>query len=98
MEASKKIRVYTEGMSQRSFAGDPKTIDAVVRNLEIIGEAVTDQVRSTHSSADWKKIAGLRDILIHEYFGVDMEIIWDVIRNKLPVLEQQVQHLLKTSQ
>lgn len=99
LEASRKIRAYTEGLSQKAFAADPKTLDAVVRNLEIIGEAVKkipDEIRSKHPTADWKRIAGLRDMLIHEYFGIDVEIIWDIVQHKLPALEQQVQQILKS--
>ncbi|MGH9429056.1 MAG: HepT-like ribonuclease domain-containing protein [Terriglobia bacterium] len=99
LDAARKIRTYTEGMSQKTFAADPKTLDAVVRNLEIIGEAIKkipEEIRSKYPGVDWKKIAGLRDILIHEYFGIDVEIIWDIVQNKLPVLEKQVQQILKT--
>ncbi len=99
LDAARKIRAYTEGMSQKKFAADSKTLDAVVRNLEIIGEAIKkipDNIRSKYPAVDWKKIAGLRDILIHEYFGIDVEIIWDIVQNKLPVLEKQVQQILKT--
>ncbi len=74
-----------------------KTLDAVVRNLEIIGEAakkVPGEVRSSAPDVEWKKIAGLRDILIHEYFGIDVNIIWDVVRNKLPALEDEVRKIL----
>ena len=96
-EAIQKIHSYTKGMSSESFAQDVKTLDAVVRNLEVIGEAVKkipEKVRSKHSEVDWKKIAGLRDILIHEYFGIDAEIIWDIVQNKLPTLEKRVRQIL----
>lgn len=86
-------------MSQAAFAGDAKTFDAVIRNLEVIGEApktVPEAVRSQHLEVDWKKIAGLRDILIHQYFGVDAELIWDIIQNKLPALEEQVRAMVKS--
>ena len=93
LEAIDKIRTYTVGMSAGTFAADSKTLDAVLRNLEVIGEAVKrvpDEVRSQHQQVEWKKIAGLRDILIHQYFGIDAEIIWDVVQNKLPELERQI--------
>ncbi len=99
LDAARKIRAYTEGMSQKTFAADSKTLDAVVRNLEIIDEAIKkipDDIRSKYPAVDWEKIAGLRDLLIHEYFGIDVEIIWDIVQNKLPVLEKQVQQILKT--
>lgn len=97
VEAIAKIRRYTAGLSHDAFSKDEKTLDAVVRNLEVIGEAakkVPLKVRSKHRQVDWKKIAGLRDILIHEYFGVDIEIIWDILENKLPALETQVRDIL----
>jgi uncharacterized protein with HEPN domain len=97
LDAISKVREYTTGMSQVMFSGDSKTIDAVVRNLEIIGEAVKnipEEIRSTYKDVDWKKIAGLRDILIHAYFGIDAEIIWDIVQNKLPLLEKQVKKIL----
>lgn len=98
LESIRKIRAYTQGLTAQTFKQDSKTLDAVVRNLEIIGEAVKnlpDSVRSAHSEIDWKRIGGLRDILIHEYFGVDAEIIWDVIENKLGTLEATLQDILK---
>jgi uncharacterized protein with HEPN domain len=99
LEAIRKVKAYTEDMSQKTFAADTKTLDAVVRNLEIVGEAmkkVPDEVRSKNPAVDWRKIAGVRDILIHEYFGIDPEIIWDIVQNKLPILEKQVKQILNT--
>jgi len=98
VEAIGKIRSYTASLSLQTFSSDVKTFDAVIRNLEIIGEAikgVPEDVRSRYTDVEWKKIAGLRDILIHEYFGVDVEIIWDIIQNKLPVLERQIKRMLE---
>ena len=96
LQAIGKIRRYTTGMSLEAFSTDDMAVDAVVRNLEVIGEAVKqlpEQVRSKHPDVEWKKIAGLRDILIHVYFGVDVEIVWDVVQNKLPILERQIQKI-----
>jgi uncharacterized protein with HEPN domain len=96
-EAAGKIRGYTADSDFKAFLADGKTIDAVVRNLEIIGEAVKhlpEEVRSRHPAIDWKKMAGLRDILIHAYFSIDLEIIWDIVTTKIPPLEQQVKAML----
>jgi len=98
VQAIEKIQRYTEGLSLEVLASDEKTLDAVLRNLEVIGEAVKalpEQVRLQGQDVDWKKIAGLRDILIHRYFGIDLDIIWDVIRNRLPVLGERVGKLLE---
>jgi len=98
VEAIRKIRFFTTGLSLQAFSSDVKTFDAVIRNLEIIGEAikrVPEEIRSLYPDVEWKKIAGLRDILAHEYFGIDIEIIWDVIHNKFPVLEKQIKQMLE---
>ena len=97
LEATRKITVYTAGLSKAAFLEDEKTIDAVVRNLEVIGEAVKklpEDLRAKHSAVEWKKIAGLRDILIHEYFGLDAEIVWDIVQNKVPALHREVRTML----
>lgn len=98
LEASRKIRDYTSNMPFQSFAKDSKTLDAVIRNLEIIGEAtkrVPEIIRCQYPEVEWKKIGGLRDILIHEYFGVDAEVVWDILQNKLPVFEKQIARILE---
>lgn len=99
LDAVGKILKYTDSISYKDFSSDSKTIDAVIRNLEIIGEAikkVPEETRKLKPEIEWKNIASLRDILIHEYFGVDNEIIWDIIRNKLPILKHQISELLKS--
>lgn len=81
-----------------SFFADRKTQDAVVRNLEIIGEAVkrmSSTLKEAHSDVAWKPIAGMRDKLIHDYFGVNIQLVWDVVERDLPMLRQKVTHLLE---
>ena len=92
LQAVAKIRKFTNGLSRESLAEDDKTLDAVIRNLEVIGEAVKkipEDTRSKFPEVEWKKIGGLRDILIHEYFGIDTVIVWDIIQNKLPTLKNK---------
>ncbi len=85
-------------MSLKEFLKDHKTYDAVMRNLQIIGEAIKHlpaDFRKEHKSIDWKKAAGLRDMVVHEYFGINKDIIWDVIKNKIPELEKEIKKILK---
>ena len=80
-----KIQRYTAGMTQYAFVTDDRTVDAVVRNLQVIGEAVKaipPDIRDRYPQVEWRKIAGLRDILAHAYFAVDDEVVWDVVQTK----------------
>jgi len=91
-----KIERYTNNMSFQDFLQNELVQDGVVRNLEIIGEAVKkipDNIKRQKPDIEWKKIAGLRDILIHDYFGVDVVIVWDIIKNKIPVLKKNILNL-----
>jgi uncharacterized protein with HEPN domain len=98
LTAIEKINRYVSASSPEESLKDEKTFDAVIRNLEVIGEAVKnipDSVRSSHPDIEWKKIGGIRDVLIHEYFGVDDAIILDVLKNKLPSLYVKVREMMK---
>jgi uncharacterized protein with HEPN domain len=80
------------------FEKDVKTVDAVTRNLEIIGEAarhLTKRIREKHPDIDWKAIIGMRNILAHEYFGVRLGIIWKTIRERLPDLRNEIEEILR---
>lgn len=86
-EAIERIERYTSGMSYTQFLDDTQVQDAVLRNMEVIGEATKNlswSLRERHSNVPWKKMAGLRDKLIHHYFGVDFEIVWTTAQKDLP--------------
>jgi uncharacterized protein with HEPN domain len=100
IEAGERIAEYTSGMDEGAFREDRKTQDAVIRNLAIIGEAARSlppHVRNQAPAIEWRKIIGLRNILIHEYSGVNIAIIWDVITNHLPKLTKEVKSMLKNN-
>jgi uncharacterized protein with HEPN domain len=88
-----RIRVYTEGIDENSFMQNNLVQDAVIRNFEIIGEAtkkLNDDFRLKYPEIEWKKIAGMRDKLIHDYIGVDLLAIWAVVENIIPTLDEQI--------
>ncbi len=92
-----KIEKFTVKMSFESFAADEKTVFAVVRALEIIGEAVKsipEFMREKYPEIPWKEMAGLRDKLIHEYFGVKLEVVWDTVKAEIPELKPKFQKIL----
>jgi len=98
LEAIARVGEYVSGMSYQDFVGDRKTVDAVVRNLEIIGEAARSLPEGTRDLApdiEWRKIVGLRNLLMHEYFGVNTAIVWDVVQNKLHMLQIACRRLLE---
>jgi len=96
-ESCEKIMKFITGLTKTKLLRDEKTYDAVIRNLEIIGEAaknISGPTRAQMADVDWRKIAGLRDILIHDYFGIDNNILWDVVQNKIPGLSQTLKIFL----
>ncbi len=82
-DSIKKIGKYVEGMDFQEFEKDEKTVDAVIRSLEVIGEAannIPDEFKKKHEDIPWEKIISMRNKMIHEYFGVDLEIVWETIK------------------
>ena len=99
-EAIERIGLYTKGLTYRKFLEDRKTQDAVVRNFEVIGESSknnTASFKARNPHIPWKELAGLRDKLIHFYFGIDYNIVWDIARKALPKLSKQIRDALKQS-
>ena len=101
LEAIGRIDDYVRGQDFEAFAEDGRTVDAVLRNLEVVGEAakrVPETLRVSIPEVEWRKISGMRDVIAHAYFEVDLEIVWDVIRSKLPGLRQAVNRVLSDSE
>jgi uncharacterized protein with HEPN domain len=98
LHAIEKIEQYTKDMTAIEFKKNELVIDAVIRNFEIIGEAsngVPLIIQNAHPHIPWRQIIGLRNILIHEYFGVDVKAVWQTIHGHLPSLKQQLQGFSK---
>lgn len=97
LEAVERILNYTTS-GERAFRSDIKTQDAVIRNLQVLGEAVKNvsmETRTAHAEVPWKDIAGMRDRVVHAYFGVSLDIVWDIVANHLPALRQSVGEVLR---
>lgn len=97
VECIEQIEEYTNTITFSEFDEDCKTQDAVMRRIEIIGEAVknlSDEFRKEHSSIAWKEIAGMRDVLIHEYVGILLERVWNTVKEDIPTLKKYVQSLM----
>lgn len=93
IESVELIERFVKGVSQPEFETNPEKQDAVIRRLAIIGEAVKNipnDLRAKYPEVPWRDVAGLRDVVIHEYFGVSLEVIWGVAVGELPVLKQQI--------
>ena len=96
-EAIDRIEQYISGMSFDMFSKDRKSVDAVVRNLEIIGEAsnrLPTDFKDNHSQIQWHKVVGLRHRIVHEYFGIDLQIVWQILQKDLPSLREAISQIL----
>ncbi len=97
-ESCEKVLRFTKGMTYKDFVHDELHFDAVLRNLEIIGEAVKnipEKTRRKYPDVKWRKIAGFRDIVAHEYFGINDETVWDIVETEVPALLKMVKTILE---
>jgi uncharacterized protein with HEPN domain len=93
LDSLEKIESYTKDLTKKEFSKNDLVQDAVIRNFEIIGEAskkVSKDLKQTYHKISWKEISGMRDKLIHDYMGVDVDVIWTTIKKDLPVLKNQM--------
>jgi len=98
IDSIEDIESFTENMTFEDFAKDRKTINAVIRSIEVIGEATKNlpkSVRDRYPSIPWRRMAGMRNKMIHEYFGVDIEILWKTIKENVPPLKPLIQEVLE---
>lgn len=98
LAAIDRVEEFVAGMDLEAFQTDDKTSSAVLRKFEIIGEAakqITDEVRQKHTAVPWKEMAGMRDKLIHSYFGVDYPLVWETVRKRLPQVASEIRKILQ---
>jgi len=97
VESITQIDRYTKKLTKTKFLKNTQIQDAVIRRLEIIGEAVKNvspEIRKRHSFIPWKKIAGSRDVLSHSYYDVDIELVWETVKKDIPRLKKEIQKIL----
>ncbi len=97
LESIEKIERYTRGLNFEQFAANDLVVDAVVRNLEIIGEAarrIPEALRQRYPDVPWRRVVGLRNVVVHEYFDVDLGIVWTIVRENLPTLKEFLRNML----
>ncbi len=98
IEAIRKIEKYTKDLEFEEFDKNDMTADAVIRNFEIIGEAIGRipvEIQKKYPEVEWKEAKGFRNILIHDYFGIDLEAVWDTIENDIPLLKKHLLEVLE---
>lgn len=97
LEAIRRASLYMGGVGYDQFLADIKTQDAVIRALEVVGEAtkrLSSAVREQHASLPWRSMAGVRDKLIHDYFGVNLDVVWQIVTEELPPIAKQLEKIL----
>jgi uncharacterized protein with HEPN domain len=93
VECCDKIGRFTLGLTFEQFRSSEMVVDAVTRNLEIIGEAsksVPDEMRSKYPDVPWRKMTGLRDVVVHGYFRIDVQLLWDIVQREVPIVRQKI--------
>ena len=99
VNATEKIERYTKNLKYEEFSNNEMVIDAVMRNFEVIGEAVNnipDQIKEKFLDVEWSEAVGFRNVLIHNYFGLDLESVWDTIKGNIPALKKHIKKVLKS--
>ena len=101
LDSALKIRHYTKGLEYESFIADDKTIDAVIRNFEIIWEAanrIDSDYKTSFPEVEWKRLRGFRNRIIHDYFGIDYEIVWNIFKEDIDILIEQLEILVNSNE
>lgn len=101
LDAAKTILDFTNGLEFAAFSGDRRTVDATVRNFEVMGEAarnVPEDVRQRYGGVPWSDVSEMRNVLIHEYIGVDLAIVWETIKSDLPPLVAELERILRETE
>lgn len=100
LESIELIEKYIQGVTEEQFHSSVEKQDLVVRRLEIIGEAaknLSEEFKRSHAETPWKEMAGMRDIIVHQYFGINFNTVWDTVNNFLPPLKKQIKELIASS-
>ena len=98
LDAIRKIEKYVGNLSYEEFSNNSMAIDAVIRNFEVIGEAsknIPKKIKEKYPDIEWKEATGFRNVLIHNYFGIDVEAVWDTLLNNIPLLKKHVEEVFK---
>jgi len=98
LKSMESIEEFVENLTFQNFRGDDKTTSAVIRKFEIVGEAtkkIPQEIRKKYPKIPWKEMAGMRDRLIHFYFGIDYKLVWDTIKKRIPEVKPQIEKILR---